>query len=259
MTGADPRTPRGATHDAPSMTPGATPSAALEAARAHDLDVPALELDAMWSRISAETVQAKPTLLSRLRELPTPRRIGLAVGSTLLLVVLLIAVMGARGGLDGTSVMLRVGITLFGLAVLAASVFAVALRGAHQRPLGWRGWTLVAAGVAVPLALSLLPALWHDHTPTTEVLVLGCNVIGCVTGFAAAIIVWIFQRTTTPVTMRVLASAAGGGIVAFAMLQVHCPADNVEHLIVGHSLVGVLLVAAAALLLGVRHLWLRRP
>lgn len=234
-------------------------AAALERARAHDLEVPSAELDAMWQRVSADTVMAKPSWLTRLRELPTPRRIGFVLLGTLMLAALTMVIIGGvRGDLVGGSLVARYAAALVGLTVLAGAVFAVALRGAHQRPLGWVGWALVALGVLVPLGLSLTPTVWSEGPPAPEAIVNGCAFIGVATGVFAAILAWLFQRQTTPVAVRLLASAAGGGVIAFAMLQLHCPADTVDHLVIGHSSVGFVLVLLAALGLALRRMLGRR-
>jgi hypothetical protein len=227
-------------------------AAALERARVRDLDVPGGDLDALWGRVAAETVAAKPTLLGRLRELSTARRVGFVMLATIALAALMVALMGARPDLGGELVA-RWALILFALSVLSCAVFAVALRGVHQRPLGWVGWALVGVAVVVPYALALMPSLWSGHASEAATVVDGCGFIGAALGAFAAVLAWMVQRSTTPVVVRVLASAAGGGIVGFAMLQLHCPANDVEHLVVGHAVVGVALVAIAAVGLGVRH------
>ncbi|MCC6623864.1 MAG: hypothetical protein IT385_21575 [Deltaproteobacteria bacterium] len=231
------------------------PAEALELARRHDLEVAPGELDALWQRVSADTVAAPRSFVTRLRELPTPTRVGFVLLGTLLLAGLtMMLIGGVRGDLVGGSLVARYAAALVGLTVLAGAVFAVALRGAHQRPLGWVGWALVALGVLVPLGLSFTPAVWSDVSPPAEAIVNGCAFIGVATGVFAGILAWLFQRQTTPVAVRLLASAAGGGIIAFAMLQLHCPADSVDHLVIGHSSVGLLLVAFAAIGLAVRRM-----
>ncbi|MFO0747422.1 MAG: NrsF family protein [Myxococcota bacterium] len=232
----------------------------LERTRAEDsAATTSAELDALWQRIEPETVGARRSWRSRLRELSTPKRVGLVLlGTIALSAIVMIVLGGMRGDLASGGLVARYALALLGLCVLAGAVFAVALRGAHQRPLGVVGWVIVSLAVVVPLALSLLPSVWTADGGRTLAVVDGCNVIGCTTGLFAGVLAWLFQRSTTPVTVRVLASAAGGGVIAFAMLQLHCPADNVEHLLLGHSIVGVILVAAAGLGLGIRRVVMSR-
>jgi len=227
-------------------------AAALGRARVQDLGVSGGELDALWGRVSAETVLAKPTLLGRMREMSTARRVGFAMLCTIGLAALMVALMGARADLGGELVA-RWALILFGLSVLSCALFAVALRGVHQRPLGWVGWALIGVAVVVPYALALVPSFWSGHEAEPATVVDGCGFIGAALGAFAAILVWMFQRSTTPVAVRVLSSAAGGGLVGFAMLQLHCPANDVEHMVVGHAVVGAALVAIAAIGLAVRH------
>jgi len=251
----------------PSAEP-VDPGEALRRARVRDLEVAAGAasapgtpgtIDALWQRVSVDTVLARPSFVTRLRELPTQRRVGFVLLGTLLFAGLTMMIIGGvRGDLVGGSLVVRYAAALVGLTVLAGAVFAVALRGAHQRPLGWIGWALVALGVGVPLALSLVPSMWTDAPPSPEAIVNGCGFIGAATGVFAAILAWLFQRQTTPVAVRLLASAAGGGVIAFAMLQLHCPSDDVDHLVIGHSSVGLVLVLVAALGLALRRVLARR-
>lgn len=225
----------------------------LERARAEDSARASSELDAMWRRLEPETVSAKPTLRRRLSEMPTPRRVGLVVGATLAVAtIMLLALGGARGDLISGGLVLRYALAMVGLAVLAGAVFAVALRGAHEPRLGPRAWIVVALGVLVPLVLSLVPSVWQPAAGTTEPVIYGCPLIGGVLGIFAAVLAYFFQRSTTPTAVRVVASAAGGGVIAFAMLQLHCPADDVEHLVLGHASVGIILVVLAGIGLAIR-------
>jgi len=217
------------------------------------------QLDQLWSEVARDTIDAKRSWLTRARELPTALRIALVVvGSIGISTLALLVVGGVRGDMVAQSLVGRHVLAMVGLAVLATTIFAVALRGVHRRPLGLLGWAAVALGVIIPLGLSLTPWVWQSASGPSAETIHGCNVIGTVTGLFAAGFAWLFQRTSTPAPLRLIASAAGGGVVAFGMLQLHCPSDDIEHLLLGHSIVGIILVGAALVFVGVRRLVLRR-
>lgn len=218
------------------------------AAKGAGAPLPEAELAALWGRVRAETTAARPGWRVRLQELPTGMRVTIALASALLLAAVTMLVFGTRESLAAPG-MLRVTLVLSGLALVAAASFAVSLRGVHQRPLrGW-SWSVIGIAIAVPVGLALLPG-GAPFAGSTE---LGCLAIGLGTGALVSVPVFLMQRATVPVLARACAALAGGGVVAYVVLELHCPSRDVTHLLVGHAAVGLVLVALSAAVVTARR------
>ncbi|PKN53844.1 MAG: hypothetical protein CVU56_29705 [Deltaproteobacteria bacterium HGW-Deltaproteobacteria-14] len=219
-----------------------------ELSRVPEDDLAPGDLADLFSRVAAETVDRPPTLRDRLRELSTPVRIALAVGGALIMVTVALLIVGIRTDLTGQA-MARYAVAMAAIAGLMGAAFAASLRGAHQRPLRWWTWVLVVTALLVPLALAVMPWLWEGDgviRPSGHAHPFGmCGVMGLVTGALTAAVAWAFQRESWSVTSRLVAAVAGGGLTAFAMLQLHCPSGDATHLLIGHSSAGLMLAAVA--------------
>jgi len=213
------------------------------------------ELESLFSRVAAETVDRRPRLRDRLRELSTPVRIAMAVVGALVMATVALVITGIRADLTGQA-MLRYAVAMTAIAGLVGAAFAASLRGAHQKPMRWWTWALVVLSLLIPLALAVTPWLWDGAygppKPGHHAHPFGlCGIMGLVTGALTAAVAWAFQREQWSVPLRLLAAFAGGGLTAFAMLQLHCPSGDATHLLLGHASAGLVLaiVAVAAILL----------
>ena len=211
-------------------------------------DLGAGELAELFSRVAAATVDRPPTVRDRLRELSTPVRIALAVGGALIMVTVALAITGVRADLSAQAVV-RYAVAMTAIAGLMGAAFAASLRGAAQKPLRRWTWALILVGLLVPLVLAVMPWLWDAGGGSVAMAAphaFGmCGVMGIVTGALTAAVVCVFQREQWSVWSRLLTAVAGGGLTAFAMLQLHCPAGDATHLLVGHASAGLVLAAVA--------------
>ncbi len=220
-----------------------------------DATMSADRMDAVFAGLAADTVDKKPSLRDRLRELSTPVRVALGVSGALVMVAVMSLTMGVRPGLGGEA-LLRYALVVTSIAGLVAASFSVSLRGLHQRQLGATGWVIISLALLVPLALALIPEIWSTGAPMAMMAGDGmdmCLPLGLATGALTTAVAWVFQRQDFPLIYRLLAAAGGGGLTAFAMLQLHCPATDPTHLLVTHAGVGLVLAAVVALVVVIRQ------
>lgn len=198
---------------------------------------PPVDVAALWSGVQHD-VQAKGWR-ERLRSLPTGLRVTLALSISVVLVAVVMLAAGSRE-VDGASSM-RLVLVLTALALMATAAFAVSLRGLHRPISRANVWAIVGLAVGLPLVLALTPESGVEaHGSPWR-----CLVTGLVTGALVSVPVFLMQRASVPVLARAAAALAGGGAIAFGLLELHCTSRDVSHLLVGHALVGVLLVAAS--------------
>ncbi|MCB9730697.1 MAG: hypothetical protein H6746_19660 [Deltaproteobacteria bacterium] len=208
-------------------------------------------LDDLFERVARTTVDHRPSLRDRLRELRTPVRVALSVLLAVGLAAAVLAVVGiapsvAQAGAARFAVAIAMVVGFMALAV------ATSLRGVHRRGLSAAAWALALVTLAAPLALSVIPGLWGGrpapHVPSaTPTFGLYCFRIGIVSAVLVGFVIRLFQRVDRPTSPRLIALAAAGGLVAFGSSQLYCPSDDLVHVTIGHGLVGV---ALAILLLG---------
>ncbi len=209
----------------------------------------------LFAGLAEATVDKRPGLRDRLRELSTPVRILLAVAGALVMATVALLVTGVRADLTGQAI-LRYGIAMAAIAGFMGAAFAVSLRGMHRRPLGRAAWLVVVVMLAVPLVLAVMPWIWDTPDPPAAMAGMGhmpCLLLGLVTGALTAAVAWVFQRQDVSVLWRLVAAVAGGGLTAFAMLQLHCPSTDASHLLIGHAGVGLILAAAVATVVYLRQ------
>lgn len=217
-------------------------------------DEPAPPFDAMAGRLDRET---GPISWLRSRSTPTRR---LILGTFAVGCGLLAALTVARADLI-VELSLRVGLELALIGGLGLLALSSSLRP-HQRPALPRrlGWLLVAVAVGLPLILALLPMA--DGAPS-EALVGGgasllpmaftCFAYGVVIAVPVLLVAWVLDRGEHRGRPRVRIAAVGAGLAGLFGLELHCPVQLQEHLMIGHAPV-VLAVLAATLLLS----WARR-
>lgn len=212
----------------------------------------AAEVGSLWSSIAKGTVGEERTLRRRLRDLPTRWRVTIAVAGAFVVATAALLIGGMR--LDmGAQTVLRYVVAMLGIVVLTAATFAVSLRGHHQKPLGRAALVVVGLAVGVPVVLSVMPWLWAPPPEMADVPVSHfCLQLGISTGVISGGIAWLFQRGDMNGWVRALSAAGGGGLVAFAMLQLHCPAHDATHLLIGHAGVGLFLVLVTAVVVAMR-------
>ena len=208
---------------------------------------------ALWEAVRAQTIDARPTMRARMQEMPTRLRILTALALALVLGTVVALACGVRSDL-GTVAIMRYGVAMGGLVLLALAAFSVSLRGAHQRPVGAWTWAVTGLTLVLPIALALLPSIWGPtDADWSHIGASACHGVGLVTGALVSVPIFLMQRASAPVFARVCAAVAGGGVIAFAMLAVHCPSNDVTHLLIGHAAVGAVLVAIAAVVVWVRR------
>jgi hypothetical protein len=247
-----------------SESPQTTPSAAssgrpeLDAALVRAPTPPEVDLEALWGKVAEGTVEARPGLAGRLRELPTTLRVTLAVAAALVVATVTLLVSGHRTDL-GAETLARYGVVMVGLFALTGVVFSVGLRGPEAPAVAWRTAAAVAAALGVPVGLALWPDLWRDPVLPAEPPIFFCITPGLVTGLVTAAVVWAMQRDPSPRRGRLIAVMAGGGVAGFAMLQLHCPARDAAHMFFGHASVGFALLLLTGVAAVARRLLRPRP
>lgn len=194
-------------------------------------------IDALWRGV--ERGVARRSWRTRLLEMSTAARVGLVLAIASSVAALGALAFGIRSGMPA----MRVVLVLGALGLCAAACFAVSLRGLDRRPLGRWAWVVVAAALVLPFVLAVVPAgageLVADGPDAP------CLLVGLALGLLVSVPVFLAQRGSVPVWARAAAALAGGGAVGYAVLELHCPSRDVTHLLVGHALVGVVLVIAA--------------
>ena len=235
----DPRT-----HD-PELDP--TLEDWLREAREGDAAAPPPDVDAMLGAVEREIEDAekKPTFWLRTR--PTWMRRAIAAAAAAL-VVGIGGVLTLRGDFEDYPLptMVAACVALGSLLVLALHQ---ALRPLHRPPLSaWARAGLVALTLGATFTLALL----SPPDAPSETLVSPCLFYGLLMGAPVYLILRLLDRGAG-VTSSLLAACAAG-LAANLVLQLHCPRDGVEHLMINHASVAVLFLAALA----VAHVVARR-
>ncbi len=199
-------------------------------------------LDALLASVRADTLDRPATWRDRLVELPTWWRVGLAA-------LLLGAVVGAqalatglRDDLFGDVAVTTILVTLadlFGLAVLGA---AYALASAARPTTPWLPRALAAGLLVAPLAVAMPGVMVGQDVPVPLQVDVHCGVGSLLGAFVGAAAITLLSRH--PLGGSRLALAAGaGGLVGLVAGQLHCPVVSPRHLVLGHGLAGVVLLA----------------
>lgn len=205
--------------------------------------------DALAGRLDRET-----GVVSWLRSRSTPLRIAILLGCVLgsAFVVSLVSARPDVAVYPSLRLTLELALLAgFGLIALAGS-----LRG-HQHPEIPRkvGWCLVGGAIVIPLVLALLPMADEVHPlgleGTGDALVpmaLGCLGYGLAIAAPVLLVAWVLDRGEHRGRPRVRLAAAGAGLAGLIGLELHCPVQAHEHLMIGHAPLVLLMLGAAALL-----------
>jgi hypothetical protein len=217
-------------------------------------DVPGaqkLDMDALFARVAAETVDKRPAWLEQVRQWPTSWR-RLAMGAVLL--VLALAMLGLQGlrpdlGEHGTLLWPSLAV-LLGAATLG---LGRALRPLHLPPLPMP-WLLPALLVSA-VVISALGGLWPGLPVTPEpaaFIHLRCGLATALASGLVAVSAWALDRGAGLAAWRVATASAAGALAAFALQTLVCPVVELEHEVLGHAGPGLLLLGLALLIRAVR-------
>lgn len=197
---------------------------------------------ALWAGIRAETVGAKETVGQRLKALPVLARMGIVWGMALVIASIVALIMGFRPEVQGAAAV-RYALGMTGLVVLAGTLFYASLRGLHRPAMGKVAWFGIGLALVLPAVLAAWPSLWTGSVEAAHLETgYGCTVLGLVTGAVVSLTAFALQRSTSPAPFRVLSALAGGGVIAFGLLELHCPSRDPAHLVLGHASVVLALV-----------------
>ncbi|MEM7609417.1 MAG: hypothetical protein AAF411_29070 [Myxococcota bacterium] len=176
--------------------------------------------------------------LGRVRALPT--------GARRMMMLAVIAILGAASLVTGTSTM---AVVVF--LVLSGLSFWLAMRPIHKAPLpGWVGWSLAVVSLATATVVALL-APSGDMPLAAHV---GCFVPGVVLSLALLAVLRFLTRG--PFGFVPFAGTVGAGLAANGFLAGRCHVEQTTaHLLMGHGSVLVVLVAVTAVVgaLGARR------
>lgn len=198
-------------------------------------------LDSLFEEIAAHTLDETPTVRTRLRDLPTPRRRGLAVAGMTIVGLVAILLHGVRADLSGPE-LLRFALSTGVLLAVSLGAASLTLRAAHERPLGVWTWRVAVGALVLPLLASLVPGWWPGVQTTTGapmVVHLGCGAAGFAAALASAATILLFDREDWSTRWRILSAAAAGGLVGYVTQGVSCPLVDLDHLVFAHAAQGL--------------------
>jgi hypothetical protein len=204
-----------------------------------------------------DRLRAEGDLRGRLRSLPTPWR-GVIVAALVASIAAAVAVLAPRGDLAVHPVprIAAIAGVLFLAVVLIARVVLRPL--SVPAPPGTLPPLLIAVVLLLPLGAALLPSP-YDHPPAVSVgapfpepsfwaTVAYCLFVGTVTGAPVLLLLSLLDRRDAPGTGRRLLAAGAAGLAGTLALLFHCPLVDRTHLVLGHAVVPVVLMAGALLL-----------
>ncbi len=196
-------------------------------------------------------VQGERGLPALLRSWPTPSRMLAGASITVLLVV--VTTLARPRWAFGPMPLERVTLSVAAIAALLGVVLWLTLRPLHIAPPSQRAvLASLAAGLLAPVALAVAPG--GDQTmpvfagPSTAHGIIACFLFGAATGCFFVLALWALDRGAHGARDVALLAAAGGGLAGNAALELHCPARDPLHLLLGHATVGAVLIAGYALL-----------
>jgi hypothetical protein len=104
-------------------------------------------------------------------------------------------------------------------------------------------WGLLVFALAVPALAAFAPATEVSHQADSAGT-LGCFRYGALLTAPIAALLWAFDRNDRPSLRTVCLSAAGLGLSANLLLELHCANGNATHVLLGHASLGVAWLAA---------------
>jgi len=217
-------------------------------------EMPQLDLSALAESVTARIADERGPV-AWLRQLATPVRFGLA---TLVLAMVALAAVYLTPRID-----LAV-YPLGRMLMIVAAYVAVALVGLAWavRPLHRAGprrvvlAAVVLAGGLLPWVVALLPRVAALHPASVEGVGAeflpragACFLFGTVLALPILAAAWGVDRGGHRGRWRGWLAAIAAGIGGNLVLQLHCPIIHLDHLIVGHATVALVLPVAYGLLL----------
>ena len=199
----------------------------------------------LFSAIESD-VRGETGLVARLRSLPTPVRLVVAIVITTFLAVgtTLVRPRWAFGPLPVE----RVTLVLVALGVLVWVIVWLALRPLQAAPPSRRlVLGSVAAGLLVPVLFAVTPPN-AEHAgldaPGMAKGVVLCFLFGALPGALFVLALRVLDRNAHRTADAALLAAVGGGLAGNAALEMHCPSVAPMHLLLGHATIGLALVLA---------------
>jgi len=213
-------------------------------------DAAPAELESMLGAIQGD-IAREQGWQARVRELPTPIRIGIAA-SVALLPALLALAFGGRADM-GVYPLARMLLIVALFVVIAIGAVALGLQPLYARavPPGLRP-ALILAAVWLPFILGAIPAAHLDHPASLAgggadlvPRALRCFAFGMfIPAIPLTILTRFLDRDGHASLVRALLCASAAGLAANLILQVDCPITHPLHLLLGHATIAIVLVAA---------------
>lgn len=196
-----------------------------------------------------EDVAAEVGLVAKLRALPTPQRVGLVAGVTLLFTLVSGLAMPRPDLAQYPEV--RMALILGLMAALCGWALWRILRPLHlPRPSPIADRILLVLGVLAPLAFALwpMPTMAHaEHAGSFVGRAMGCLAFGSALGIPVLGLAIVLRRARVDGAAVAALAGVAAGLTANLGLQLHCPIHDPAHLVVAHASL-VLLLAPAAIL-----------
>ncbi|HET9960419.1 MAG TPA: hypothetical protein VFQ61_38380 [Polyangiaceae bacterium] len=197
--------------------------------------------DALLSRLTS-TVDAEVGLRARLRAASTRKRTMIVAGVGLV-AVLIPSLSKARPSWPPVGEFVA---SLFALFALAALCVRFALRPLSEARKSMLSTLLAAISLAVPFLLAIVAPFAsrapEGHAPHAW----ACFSFGAAFSFPVLLVLRLLERSERPPILALVLSAATTGLVANAVLALHCPSDDSLHLLLGHASIGAGWLLAAA-------------
>ncbi|MFT7583053.1 MAG: hypothetical protein ACI9MR_004739 [Myxococcota bacterium] len=205
-----------------------------------------LDFGAMFAAVE-EDIAAETGTVAWLRSRSTPSRRGILLGVTALVAIFTVLA-SSRVDLSVYPIQ-RMLIELGALAVLAATVTALAVR---SQLLVTRGRVLLLGlglAIAAPLILSALPAAHAAMEASTQGMgadfakrAIGCLIWGLIMAAPVLIVAFVLRRSTEPDPARDVVMGAAAGLTGVISLALHCPLTGPQHIAAGHGPVVLVVV-----------------
>lgn len=208
---------------------------------------PAADLDEMLEDVEKEMTRADESWLFWLRSRATWIRRGLA-SLTATLVVIAAGALTLRSNFSELPLAWSA-IAVGSLATLLALTVYHALRPLHEPPLSpWVRGSMIAATLAATFSLALFApdvGFESDHPGGLLWLTSPCLFYGLGVGLPVYFVLRLLDRGGG----LALIAACAAGLTGNLVLELHCPSDDPEHLMLSHFTVALFFVAG----LGVIH------
>ncbi|MGF1467941.1 MAG: NrsF family protein [Sandaracinaceae bacterium] len=221
---------------------------AREEAEGESCDLSAAELGDLFTKVEDDIEQAEKSRAFWFRSRPTwmRRLLAAAVAGVIFLVASMLVL---REDLASYPT-LRMVLVLSSMAVLLGLAIHQALRPLHRPPLpNLTRAVIIGATLTATCALALLPPP-HPVPPvdrgTLVLHAMPCLMYGLLLGLPVYLALRVMSRGRNGAGSLLAACAAG--LLGNASLQMHCPNNHPEHLLVGHFGVVVAFVGGLALI-----------